>query len=211
MKIADLRREYTYSGLSRADLSQDPLDLFSRWFEQARSHLPHIENAMTLATANATGMPSARTVLLKHFDNNGFAFYTHYVSRKGRDIAQNPQAALLFQWLEFDRQVIVQGPIEKTTREESAAYFASRPRGSQIAAYISQQTRPVPSREALTESVRQAEQQFADSAVPLPKNWGGYRLKAHRMEFWQGRINRLHDRFEYVRQQDHWRIQRLSP
>lgn len=211
MNIADLRREYTYSGLSRADLSPNPLDLFNQWFEQARNHLPHIENAMTLATANANGMPSVRTVLLKHFNNDGFVFYTNYASRKGQDLAQNPQAALLFQWLEFDRQVVVQGDIEKTSREESAEYFASRPRGSQLAAYVSQQTQPIESREALIESVSQAEQQFANTEVALPDNWGGYRLKASRIEFWQGRPNRLHDRFEYTSRADAWEIHQLSP
>lgn len=211
MNIADLRREYTYSGLTNADLAAHPLTLFNQWFEQARKHLPHIENAMTLATASQNGMPSARTVLLKHFDANGFVFYTDYTSRKGRDLAQNPQAALLFQWLEFDRQVILQGEVEKTSREDSATYFALRPRGSQVAAWVSEQSQPVASREALLESVNAAEKQFADTAVPLPENWGGYRLKPMRIEFWQGRPNRLHDRFEYKLDGDGWRIQQLSP
>lgn len=211
MNIADLRREYTYSGLSRADLSENPLELFAKWFEQARSHLPYIENAMTLATANADGMPSVRTLLLKHVDEHGFVFFTDYSSQKGQDLAQNPQAALLFQWLEFDRQIIVQGDVEKTSRQESASYFASRPKGSQLAAYVSQQSQAVESREALMASVAEAEQQFAGHDVTLPDTWGGYRLKASRIEFWQGRPNRLHDRFAYQLVQGEWVIQRLSP
>ncbi len=211
MNIADLRREYIYGGLSREDLNQDPLVLFKRWFEQARHNLPYIENAMTLATSGSANMPSIRTVLLKHFDAQGFVFFTNYTSQKGQNLAENPQAALLFQWLEFDRQVIVQGEVRKTSIEESEAYFASRPRGSQIAAWISRQDQIINSRKTLLTATDEAEKQFADTQVPLPEDWGGYRLKPTRLEFWQGRPNRLHDRFEYIANGEAWEIHRLSP
>jgi len=211
MDISDLRREYMYAGLSRDELDEDPVVQFENWFLDAQTNGLENANAMSLATADANGMPSLRTVLLKAFDQKGFVFYTNYGSRKAREIALNPQAALLFHWLEFDRQVKIQGPVSKISTAESIRYFASRPRGSQIGAWCSEQSSPVGSRTLLMQAYESMKHKFADGEIPLPDFWGGYRVEPVSIEFWQGRENRLHDRFEYRRDGNSWKIQRLAP
>lgn len=211
MDISDLRREYMYAGLSREDLDDDPVVQFEQWFLDAQTNGLDNPNALSLATVDRTGMPSLRTVLLKAFDDKGFVFYTNYGSRKAREIEANPQAAMLFHWLEFDRQVKIQGPVSKVSTAESLKYFASRPRGSQIGAWCSEQSSPIGSRTLLVQAYESMKSKFADGEIPLPDFWGGYRVKPVRIEFWQGRENRLHDRFEYVRDGDDWKIQRLAP
>ena len=234
MAIADLRREYNLTGLRRGDLESDAIAQFRKWFDQAtgarasgrvrkffiklykslfliRSAELLDLNAMTLATADRQGRPSARVVLLKGLDERGFVFYTNYDSRKGRELAENPEAALVFYWPEQERQVCVAGQVSKLPRAESEGYFASRPRGSQIGAWASNQSRVVRDRPELEQKWDQFEQRYPTS-VPCPPNWGGYVLNPMRLEFWQGRPNRLHDRFRYTRQADKsWLIERLSP
>jgi len=211
MDISDLRREYMYAGLSRDDLEDDPVAQFEQWFLDAQTNGLDNPNALSLATADKTGMPSLRTVLLKAFDEKGFVFYTNYGSRKAREIEANPQAAMLFHWLEFDRQVKIQGPVSRVGAAESLKYFASRPRGSQIGAWCSEQSSPIGSRTLLMQAYESMKSKFADGEIPLPDFWGGYRVEPVRIEFWQGRENRLHDRFEYVRDASAWKIQRLAP
>ena len=200
-----------YAGLSRDDLDRDPFKQFARWFGEARDAGLDNPNALTLATADSSGMPSVRTVLLKAFDEQGFVFYTNYGSRKAHEIASNPQAAMLFHWLEFDRQVKIQGAVERVSTAQSLAYFASRPRGSQLSAWCSAQSQPVGSRVLLQQAFDSAKAKFAAGEIPLPDFWGGYRVIPERIEFWQGRENRLHDRFEFVRSGGGWDIQRLAP
>ena len=211
MDISDLRREYMYAGLTRDDLDSDPVAQFERWFLDARDNGLNNPNALSLATAGTDGMPSVRTVLLKAFDAQGFVFYTNYGSRKAHQIAENPQAAMLFHWLEFDRQVKIEGRVSKVSAAESLKYFSSRPRGSQIGAWCSEQSSPVGSRTLLVQAFESMKSKFADGEIPLPDFWGGYRVEPLRIEFWQGRESRLHDRFEYVRDGDGWIIQRLAP
>lgn len=211
MDISDLRREYMYAGLSRGDLDDDPVVQFEKWFIDAQENGLDNPNALSLATVGTDGMPSLRTVLLKAFDRKGFVFYTNYGSRKAKDIEVNPQAAMLFHWLEFDRQVKIQGAVSKVSTAESLKYFASRPRGSQIGAWCSEQSSPVGSRTLLMQAYESMKHKFADGEIPLPDFWGGYRVEPVRIEFWQGRENRLHDRFEYQREGDDWVIQRLAP
>lgn len=236
MAIADIRRDYTAGRLDRDDLDANPLTQFERWFaEAARARAaggrfrrfaigfyksvatlfggPNLEvNAMQLATVGADGKPSVRTVLLKGVDARGFIFFTNYESRKGRELAVNASAALVFYWPDLERQVCIAGTVTKLPRAESEAYFRSRPRGSQIAAVASHQSHPVASRGELEERVRELERQYPDAPVPLPGEWGGYVLAPERIEFWQGRASRLHDRFNYVRSADgQWRVERLSP
>jgi pyridoxamine 5'-phosphate oxidase len=211
MDISDLRREYMYAGLSRDDLHADPIVQFEQWFLEAHDNGLNNPNALSLATAATDGMPSLRTVLLKAFDHKGFVFYTNYGSRKAREIADNPQAAMLFHWLEFDRQVKIQGPVAKVSTAESLRYFSTRPHGSQIGAWCSQQSSPIGSRTLLVQAYESMKARFAEGEVPLPDFWGGYRVQPIRIEFWQGRENRLHDRFEYVRHGEDWTVQRLAP
>ncbi|HEV7516700.1 MAG TPA: pyridoxamine 5'-phosphate oxidase [Thermoanaerobaculia bacterium] len=212
MDLSDLRREYEQVGLSAADLAADPVDQFRVWFAQALAADPRDANAMTLATADREGRPSARVVLLKGVDERGFVFFTNYESRKGRDLAANPQAALVFFWPLLDRQVRVEGRVERTSREESAAYFRSRPLRARIGAWASRQSRVLAEREELEREVAQAEERFADGEVPLPDFWGGFRLAPAAVELWQGRPSRLHDRFRYERSPaGGWRVERLSP
>ena len=209
--LARMRQEYSERGLRKADVVADPLDQFTRWFDEACS-APILEpNAMTLATVDAAGQPSARTVLLKAVDRRGLTFYTNLESRKARELAANPQAALLFWWPPQGRQVRFEGEIEPVDDAEADAYFATRPRGSQIGAWASAQSNVVADRGTLEAAEREIAARFADRAVPRPPFWGGYRLVPTRVEFWQGRINRLHDRLRYTRRGEGWDIERLAP
>jgi pyridoxamine 5'-phosphate oxidase len=213
MKIADIRREYARDGLRRADLDANPVAQFQKWFEQALAAEPNRPdaNAMTLATADKSGRPAARVILLKGVDERGFIFFTNYKSRKGRELVENPNAALTFYWADLERQVCVAGSVQKISREESERYFESRPRGSQLAAWASNQSDAVKDRAALEAKWSEMEKKFP-AEIPLPPNWGGYVLKPERIEFWQGRRSRLHDRFQYARQPDNsWKLERLAP
>ena len=210
--LADLRREYASRALDENDAHADPMRQFSIWFDEALTSQLLDVNAMTLATASAKGEPSARTVLLKGTDENGFVFYTNYDSAKGRDLAANPRASLLFFWAELERQVRINGSVTKTTAAESDAYFHSRPIESQIGAAISDQSRPIADRSVLERRYEELAVQSKDSKVARPANWGGYRLKPDAIEFWQGRRSRLHDRLLYTRQADgSWTRSRLAP
>ncbi len=210
-RLARLRREYTTAGLSESDLDPDPVQQFTNWFDDAvNAGLPE-PNAMTLATADATGAPSARTVLLKGYDARGFVFFTNYQSRKGADLAGNPRAALVFPWVQLQRQVIVSGDVRRTSRAESAGYFATRPRGAQISAWASPQSSVMRSRDELDRAREEIERRYADRAVPLPPHWGGMRVIPRAIEFWQGRADRTHDRLRYRRTRSGWRVERLAP
>jgi pyridoxamine 5'-phosphate oxidase len=210
--LTDLRREYASHALDEKDAHPDPIQQFTTWFAEALTSQLIDANAMTLATASAKGEPSARTVLLKGADANGFVFYTNYDSAKGRDLAANPRASLLFFWAELERQVRINGSVMKTTAAESDAYFHSRPLESQISAAISDQSRPVADRSHLERRYAEWAAKYKDSVVPLPTNWGGYRLTPDAIEFWQGRKSRLHDRLLYTRQPDgSWSRSRLAP
>jgi pyridoxamine 5'-phosphate oxidase len=212
MSLAHLRKDYTIGGLVETDVDPDPLRQFALWFEQARTVTGHEPNAMTVATAGADSTPTARMVLLKGFDERGFVFYTNYESAKGRDLDENPRAALLFYWPELERQVRISGDVERVSREESERYFHSRPRGSQIGAAVSKQSSVIPSREYLEEAVSRFELEYDGADIPLPDSWGGYRVRPRWIEFWQGRPNRLHDRLRYERDAEGaWNIVRLSP
>ena len=207
-----MRREYTRAGLSEDGLAPDPVEQFGRWFEEVLVADLYEPNAMTLATATRDGRPSARTVLLKGFDERGFVFYTSYAGRKARELAENPRAALLFYWGELERQVRVEGIVERLPDEESDAYFASRPRGNRLGAWASEQSRPIESREALDLRVRELEERYAGrEEIPRPPFWGGYRVVHEAVEFWQGRESRLHDRLLYMRDGGGWKVVRLQP
>lgn len=212
MDIADLRREFTHAGLDRDDLDPNPFNQFERWFRQAEQAGLDQPNAMSLATADADGAVSIRTVLLKLFDEDGFVFYTNYGSHKARDIDANPQVALLFPWLLLDRQVKIRGRAQQVSTAESLDYFIRRPRGSQLGAWSSTQSRVVSSRSLLEAEFYKFKEKFLHREIPLPDFWGGYRVAPEAVEFWQGRENRMHDRFRYTRQEeDAWRIERLAP
>jgi pyridoxamine-phosphate oxidase len=236
MAIADIRRDYTSGQLDRSGLDADPFKQFQSWFDEASRAKQaggrfrrfgigiyksfaalfggkNLEaNAMSLATSGADGKLSVRMVLLKGLDPRGFIFFTNYRSRKGRELEANPQGALTFYWPELERQVCVAGPVTKLPREESEVYFHSRPRGSQIAAAASNQSQPVMNRGELEKLFRQLEQEFATSTVPMPEHWGGFVLSPERIEFWQGRASRLHDRFCYTRgNAGAWIVERLAP
>jgi pyridoxamine 5'-phosphate oxidase len=209
--LADLRKDYSLAGLTEKDLAKDPFRQFEKWFQEAEAAKIPEPNAMTLATATREGRPSARTVLLKGVDGRGFVFYSNYESRKGRELHENPRAAVVFPWLAIERQVIVEGTVAKVPREESEAYFHSRPRASQLAAWISQQSAVIASRTLLEDSYKALEQKYAGREVPLPPHWGGWRLAPETVEFWQGRRSRLHDRLRYRREKEDWAIERLAP
>lgn len=198
--------------LEISDLDPDPFVQFGNWYSDAQDAGIKDANAMVLATATLDGAPSARTVLLKGYDERGLVFFTNYESEKGRELAENPQAAVVFYWRELDRQVRAAGTVERVGQEESFDYFRTRHRGSRIGAWASRQSEPIDSRENLLERVREIESQFPDEQIPLPPHWGGYRLTPHMLEFWESRESRLHDRFRYTRQDDGtWSIQRLQP
>jgi len=208
--LTQIRREYLGRGLSRADLAENPLVQFADWFEQASALRADDVSSMTLATADASGMPSARIVLLKHFDENGFCWYTDYESQKGSDLAQNPQAELMFYWYGLERQVRIQGQVHKLSETLASQYFSARPLESQISAAASHQSKTIESREALKAKVAALEVQ-CNAEVVRPQRWGGYALVPSKFEFWQGREGRLHDRMVYVRVADSWEIKRLQP
>jgi len=198
-------------GLTEEEAGDDPIALFGNWFDEAHDAGIYLPQSMALATATAEGRPSVRQVLLKSFDGRGFVFYTNYDSRKGDEIAANPHAALAVHWPILHRQVRINGPVERTTLEESRAYFETRPRGSRIGAWASDQSSVLGSREELERRFREVQERFAGGDVPLPEFWGGYRVFPEVMEFWQGRANRLHDRLRYTRSGVGWTIDRLYP
>ena len=211
MDAASLRREYTLFGLNEADMASDPIAQFHEWFEKVVEANLHEPNAVILATATGSGRPSARTVLLKGYDERGFVFYTNYEGRKARELEANPACALLFYWGELERQVRIEGRANRLPGEESDAYFASRPRGSRLGAWASEQSRPVEDRGVLEERVRELEAEYEGREVPRPPFWGGYRVEHEIVEFWQGRENRLHDRLVYRRNAGGWEMERLQP
>lgn len=208
----DQTPETTLPLLSESDLDPDPINEFARWFRAAEESGIIMADAVALATATTDGKPSVRMVLLKGFDHQGFVFYTNYESRKGRELQQNPYAALVFYWDRLSRQVRISGTVEKVSREESIAYFHSRPFDSQLSAWASRQSEVVLSREVLEERMRELAAEYVGREVPLPPYWGGFRVFPDSIEFWQGRLSRLHDRFRYSRRSgDHWTLERLSP
>lgn len=209
--VSDLREEYRRSGLNESELAADPMEQFRIWFEEALDANLHEPNAMALATATEGGMPSARMVLLKGHDERGFVFYTNYEGRKARDLEENPRAAIVFYWGELERQVRVEGNVSRVSEEESDEYFASRPRGSRLGAWASEQSRTVEDRRSLERKLRSLEGEYEGRDVPRPPFWGGYRVEPQVIEFWQGRENRLHDRLVYSRENGAWRIERLQP
>jgi pyridoxamine 5'-phosphate oxidase len=211
--LAALRREYENTGLRRAEMHPDPIEQFATWFPTAVNSGLLEANAITLATVSPDGMPSARVVLLKAFDQRGFVFFTNYESSKGRDLEGNPHASFALYWPSLHRQIRVSGRTEKTSREDSEAYFHSRPRGSQLGAWVSRQSEVIDARRILDARMAEMAQRFAGKdVIDLPPHWGGYRIIPSEIEFWQGRADRLHDRFHYTRQEDGlWLLERLAP
>jgi pyridoxamine 5'-phosphate oxidase len=210
MDLADLRRDYARESLSERDVAADPIVQFEKWFTQAQGAGMIEPNAMTLATSTRDGRPSARIVLLKGVDARGFVFFTDYRSRKGSELESNPNVSLCFWWGDLQRQVRITGTVARASREESEAYYRTRPHGSRIGAWASHQSAPLVSREPLEREVQRLERQYPDD-VPLPPHWGGYRVTPLTIEFWQGRPSRLHDRIVYSRDGGAWKVGRLSP
>ncbi len=211
MDLTEFRKEYSDRGLSRTELDADPVVQFERWFQQATELGIYEPNAMTLATVDERGVPFQRTVLLKIFDGEGFVFFTNYSSRKAAQMEANPNVCLLFPWITLERQVIVQGRAEKISTAESLKYFVSRPRESQIGAWVSNQSEVITSRKFLMQKLSEIKEKFAHGEIPLPSFWGGFRVVPETVEFWQGGPARLHDRFLYSRAGEGWEINRLSP
>jgi len=211
LELAQLRKDYTLKGLNVADVSPHPLVQFKRWFDEALAAEIPEPNAMHLSTVSIEGKPSGRIVLLKGLDDRGLVFYSNYLSNKGKDIENQSFISITFFWAELERQVRVEGLAEKVTPAESDAYFQSRPRGSQIGAWVSNQSEEISSRDILEKNQIRFEQQFKEVPIPRPPYWGGYRLLPNNFEFWQGRPSRLHDRIIYSLQDEHWKISRLSP
>ncbi len=213
MSIDAIRENYDHPPFTEADAHDDPIEQFRLWFEQARQGNGRTPNAMTLATSSKAGIPSARTVLLKGFDKNGFVFFTNYQSNKARDLDENPTAALVFYWDTLARTVRITGPVIKVSREETDAYFKTRPRDSQLGAWASDQSTVIDNREVLHRQFDQVKEKYADQHIPTPPNWGGYRVTPTTIEFWQGQTSRLHDRLRYTRTGDGqpWTRQRLAP
>lgn len=211
--IEDLRKSYHLGSLDIKDLTTEPLDMFRRWWHEAIEAEIDEANAMTLATVNHQGQPSARIVLLKGLHQEGFEFFTNYESQKAKDMEVNGQVALLFFWKELERQVRIEGLVEKVTKERSEQYFQSRPRGSQIGAWSSPQTQVIPDRSVIENNLRATEEKYAEvDPLPLPEHWGGYLVRPRQYEFWQGRPDRLHDRFRYTQQRGGlWTVDRLAP
>ncbi|HWA85187.1 MAG TPA: pyridoxamine 5'-phosphate oxidase [Opitutus sp.] len=212
MSLADLRKDYSLAGLSEKDLARDPFRQFDKWFQEAEAAKIPEPNAMTVATASRDGRPSARTMLLKGFDGRGFVFFTNYESRKGRELEVNPRAAMVIPWLVLERQVIIEGAVTRISREESEAYFHSRPVASQLGAWASAQSTIVSGRKALDDAFKDVEAKYAGRPVPVPPYWGGFRLAPETVEFWQGRRGRVHDRLRYRRDgEGGWIVERLAP
>ncbi len=211
MDVSDLRRSAEQRELTRKDLKNDPFKQFEEWFELACEVVQFDPNAMSMCSVDADKRPYTRTVLLKSFDERGFVFYTNYESRKARHMDANPEVSLLFFWRELGRQIGIRGSVEKLTAAESLKYFASRPRGSQLGAWVSPQSSTITSRALLKNKFEEIKQKFANKEVPLPSFWGGYRVVPREIEFWQGRDDRLHDRFLYSRDGEDWSLERLAP
>lgn len=209
--IAHLRKDYTLNGLRKEDVLKNPIDQFKRWFSEALASHVLEANGMVLSTIGRDGYPHGRVVLLKEVDTHGFSFYTNYLSQKGDDLAHHSVASLTFWWPELERQVRIVGKVEKVETTESDTYFATRPRGSQIGAWVSEQSQTIPSRKVLEEKLASLEEQFENQVIARPPHWGGYRVLPHQIEFWQGRPSRLHDRLCYTYESNDWKLERLSP
>ncbi len=209
--LADLRKDYSKHGLNETEIDPNPFLQFSRWFDDAVAAKVTEPNAMTLATSTPNGVPSARIVLLKNFDERGFTFYTSYEGRKAKELGENPRGALLFYWPDLERQIRLEGEVQKVSREESETYFLSRPLGSKIGAWASKQSAILKGSEELASRWMETQQRFANGIVPLPETWGGYRLWPNALEFWQGRPSRMHDRILYERNGTFWNFKRLGP
>ena len=210
-KLHKMRREYDSGALQEQEMAADPMEMFARWLEEAIAAGIDEPNAMTLATATPEGKPSARVVLLKEMTRNGFTFFTNYQSRKGEELRLNPYAALVFDWHEMARQVRIEGAVEQLPPDESDAYYLSRPENARIGAWTSPQSRVVADRGELDALQREVEQRFAQEPLPRPDHWGGYLVRPERIEFWQGRPNRMHDRLVYEKNEEEWSLQRLAP
>jgi pyridoxamine 5'-phosphate oxidase len=211
MDLSEFRKEYSAKGMRRKDLHEDPIVQFTHWFQQALDLHLHEPNAMSLATVDELSRPLLRTVLLKYFDSNGFVFFTNYESRKAKHMSTNPNVSLLFPWITLERQVIIQGRAEKISAAESLKYFVSRPRESQLGAWVSQQSSVINSRKMLMLKLHEIGEKFQHGEIPLPSFWGGYRVIPECIEFWQGGPARIHDRFLYTKIDTTWEISRLSP
>ncbi len=209
--INSLRHDFAKQTLNKKDVNSDPIFQFEKWFKEAVSSKVNEPNAMTIATVGADGMPSARIVLLRNFNESGFVFYTNYISRKGHEIMDNPNCALLFFWPELERQVRIEGVLSKQTAEESDVYFNTRPRTSKLGAWTSEQSQIIENRKVLDEAYEKLSKKYPGEDIPRPSYWGGYILQPQRIEFWQGRPSRLHDRILYSKENNVWRIKRLAP